>query len=195
MIYIYIYYVYANETNLLLLYILGRWNWLFSTVRERAATWRFLTSILAGTTGRDRCDSLPSRARTTSEGQPTAVVLSHPRGAHIMSHVPRPHSMCGRGLSYSPPIASMPISPVSDVCSSDSAGSSPSMDDCGENILEEGTVLRYGHSLTPDEPIILDKKGDDYTSWSTSHSHLKYSPNFKSHSPSQVSVTTLASER
>ncbi|XP_018396757.1 PREDICTED: insulin receptor substrate 2 isoform X5 [Cyphomyrmex costatus] len=140
-----------------------------------------------GATGRDRCDSLPSRARTTSEGQPTTVVLSHPRGAHIMSHVPRPHSMCGRGLSYSPPIASMPISPSSDVCSSDSAGSSPSMDDCGENIMEESTVSRYGHSLTPDEPVILDKKGDDYALWSTSHPHLKYSPNFKSHSPSQSS--------
>ncbi|XP_018355453.1 PREDICTED: insulin receptor substrate 2 isoform X2 [Trachymyrmex septentrionalis] len=145
------------------------------------------TNTVTGATGRDRCDSLPSRARTTSEGQPTTVVLSHPRGAHIMSHVPRPHSMCGRGLSYSPPIASMPISPSSDVCSSDSAGSSPSMDDCGENILEESTVSRYGHSLTPDEPVILDKKGDDYALWSTSHPHLKYSPNFKSHSPSQSS--------
>lgn len=155
-------------------------------------TRRFLMSIFAGATGRDRCDSLPSRARTTSEGQPTTVVLSHPRGAHIMSHVPRPHSMCGRGLSYSPPIASMPISPSSDVCSSDSAGSSPSMDDCGENILEESTVSRYGHSLTPDEPVILDKKGDDYALWSTSHPHLKYSPNFKSHSPSQVSVLVIS---
>jgi len=105
-----------------------------------------------------------------------------------MSHVPRPHSMCGRGLS--PPIASMPISPASDICSSDSAGSSPSMDDCGENIMEEGTVSRYGHSLTPDEPVILDKKGDDYALWSTSHPHLKYSLNFKSHSPSQVSLRT-----
>ncbi|XP_071558301.1 uncharacterized protein Chico isoform X3 [Temnothorax nylanderi] len=145
------------------------------------------TNTVTGATGRDRCDSLPSRARTTSEGQPATIVLSHPRGAHIMSHVPRPHSMCGRGLSYSPPVTSMPISPSSDVCSSDSAGSSPSMDDCGENIMEESTISRYGHSLTPDEPVILDKKGDDYALWSTSHPHLKYSPNFKSHSPSQSS--------
>lgn len=145
--------------------------------------------MLTGPPGRDRCDSLPSRARTTSEGQPNAIVLNHLKGVHIMSHIPRPHSMCVRAPSYSPPIASMPISPASDMCSSDSAGSSPSMDDCGENILEEGTVVsRYRHSLTPDEPIILDKKGDDYTSWSTTHSHLKYSPNFKSHSPSQVST-------
>lgn len=107
------------------------------------------------------------------------------RGTHAIPHVPRPHSMCGR-TSYSPPIASMPISPGSDMCSSDSAGSSPSMDECGESIMEEGTVSRYGHSLTPDEPMILDKKGDDYIYWSTSHPHLKYSPNFKSHSPSQV---------
>lgn len=65
------------------------------------------------------------------------------------------------------------------------------MDDCGENMSEEGTVSRYGHSLTPDEqPVILDKKGDDYAPWSTSHSHLKYSPNFKSHSPSQVGSVT-----
>ncbi|XP_012234675.1 insulin receptor substrate 1 isoform X4 [Linepithema humile] len=139
-----------------------------------------------GTTVRDRCDSLPSRARTTSEGQPTTVVPGHLRGTH-MSHIPRPNSMYGRGPSYSPPIASMPISPASDVCSSDSAGSSPSMDDCGENIMEEGPVSRYGHSLTPDEPVILDKKGDDCALWSTSHPHFKYSPNLKSHSPSQSS--------
>ncbi|XP_070151338.1 insulin receptor substrate 1 isoform X2 [Polyergus mexicanus] len=141
-----------------------------------------------GNTGRERCDSLPSRARTNSEGQPMATVtgLNNLRGTHAIPHVPRPHSMCGR-TSYSPPVASTPISPGSDVCSSDSAGSSPSMDDCGENILEEGTVSRYGHSLTPDEPVILDKKGDDYIYWSTSHPHLKYSPNFKSHSPSQSS--------
>lgn len=146
-------------------------------------------STFTGNTGRERCDSLPSRARTNSEGQPMATVtgLNNLRGTHAIPHVPRPHSMCGR-TSYSPPVASMPISPGSDVCSSDSAGSSPSMDDCGENILEESTVSRYGHSLTPDEPVILDKKGDDYIYWSTSHPHLKYSPNFKSHSPSQVSV-------
>ncbi|XP_029162679.1 insulin receptor substrate 1 isoform X3 [Nylanderia fulva] len=147
-----------------------------------------------GATVRDRCDSLPSRAHTISEGQPATttvtVVNPYPRsgGTHIISHVPRPHSMCGRNLSYSPPVTSMPISPASDVCSSDSAGSSPSMDDCGESIMEESTgVSRYGHSLTPDEPVILDKKGDEYALWSTSHPHVKYSPNFKSHSPSQSS--------
>lgn len=91
-----------------------------------------------------------------------------------------------RGLSYSPPITSMPISPASGACSTDSAGSSLSMDDGGDTALEESTVSRYGHSLTPDEPVILEENGDDYAPWSMDHPHQKYSPNFKSHSPSQV---------
>ncbi|CAL7950186.1 unnamed protein product [Xylocopa violacea] len=144
-------------------------------------------SVLRCANGRDRCDSLPSRARTTSESHPTSI-LSHPRSTHFVSHVLRPHSMYVRGLSYSPPIASMPISPgASGTCSTDSAGSSLSMDDGGEGTLEESTMSRYGHSLTPDEPVILEENGDDYAPWSTSHSHHKYSPNFKSHSPSQQS--------
>ncbi|XP_060823387.1 insulin receptor substrate 1 isoform X3 [Bombus pascuorum] len=148
-------------------------------VLQRHAGQRFHNSPL-GANGRDRCDSLPSRARTTSESHP-ASMLSHPRSTL------RPHSMYGKGASYSPPITSMPISPASGACSTDSAGSSLSMDDGGENVLEEGTVSRYGHSLTPDEPVILEENGDDYAAWSTSHSHHKYSPNFKSHSPSQQS--------
>ncbi|KAK2582639.1 hypothetical protein KPH14_004920 [Odynerus spinipes] len=151
------------------------------------------SNTLTGTTGRDRCDSLPSRARTTSESHPGMVVLSHPRSSHFISHVPRPHSMYGRGLSYSPPVSSMPISPASGACSTDSAGSSLSMEDGGENILEEGTSSRYGHSLTPDEPVILEENGDDYAPWSTTHSHHKYSPNFKSHSPSQSSYVEMYS--
>ncbi|XP_031836373.1 insulin receptor substrate 1 chico isoform X6 [Nomia melanderi] len=136
---------------------------------------------------RDRSDSLPSRARTTSESHPTSV-QSHPRNAHFVPHILRPHSMYVRGgLSYSPPITSMPTSPGSVACSTDSAGSSLSMDDGGESALEESAVSRYGHSLTPDEPVILEENGDDYAPWCVSHSHNKYSPNFKSHSPSQQS--------
>ncbi|XP_053999065.1 insulin receptor substrate 1 isoform X4 [Hylaeus anthracinus] len=142
-------------------------------------------NTVTGPNGRDRCDSLPSRARTTSESHPTSI-LSHPR-THFVSHILRPHSMYARGLSYSPPIGSMPLSPASGAYSTDSAGSSLSMDDGGESVLEEGTVSRYGHSLTPDEPVILEENGDDYAPWTMSHSHYKYSPNFKSHSPSQQS--------
>ncbi|KAG7188999.1 hypothetical protein KM043_008595 [Ampulex compressa] len=144
-------------------------------------------NTVTGASSRDRCDSLPSRARTTSEGHPTSVVMGgHSRAAHFVSHVPRPHSMHGKGLSYSPPISSMPMSPASGACSTDSAGSSLSMDDGGENALEEGAVSRYGHSLTPDEPVIFEENGDDYALW-PSHAHQKSSPNFKSHSPSQQS--------
>ncbi|XP_043262873.1 insulin receptor substrate 1 isoform X6 [Colletes gigas] len=155
-------------------------------LQRRHAGPKFHNFSPLGTNGRDRCDSLPSRARTTSESHP-ASVLSHSRNTHFVSHILRPHSMYVRGLSYSPPISSMPISPASGACSTDSAGSSLSMDDGGENVLEEGTVSRYGHSLTPDEPVILEENGDDYALWSISHSHHKYSPNFKSHSPSQQS--------
>ncbi|XP_053999066.1 insulin receptor substrate 1 isoform X5 [Hylaeus anthracinus] len=152
---------------------------------RRHAGQKFHNFSPLGPNGRDRCDSLPSRARTTSESHPTSI-LSHPR-THFVSHILRPHSMYARGLSYSPPIGSMPLSPASGAYSTDSAGSSLSMDDGGESVLEEGTVSRYGHSLTPDEPVILEENGDDYAPWTMSHSHYKYSPNFKSHSPSQQS--------
>lgn len=155
-----------------------------------AVIWKFLTTIFTGTTGRDRCDSLPSRARTTSEGQPT--MSNYSKGANS---TPRPHSIYERGFSPSPPITSMPISPASDVCTSDSAGSSPSMDECGENILEEGTVSKYRHPLTPDEPVISEKKSDDYITCSIPHWNAKNSPNFKSHSPSHVSIFVIACSR
>lgn len=169
--------------------------------------------VLGVPTVRDRCDSLPSRARTTSESQgsgggggnscvvpatviavPSPAVAPHPRPAQVTAahclmapHVARPHSMHSRViLSYSPPVASMPISPASAACSTDSAGSSLSMDDASENIMEEGVLAKYGHSLTPDEPVILEENGDDYVPWSAGHQQ-KYSPNFKSCSPSQVS--------
>ncbi|XP_051170658.1 insulin receptor substrate 1 isoform X4 [Leptopilina boulardi] len=142
------------------------------------------SNTLTGTSGRERCDSLPSRARTTSVGHPTPLAMVHPRAIHLGSHAPRPHSMYGRGMSYSPPVSSMPISPASGACSTDSAGSSLSMDDGSENILEEGLTSRYGHSLTPDEPVILEENGDDYAPWPSNQQ--KYSPNYKSHSPSQV---------
>lgn len=139
--------------------------------------------IFPGATGRDRCDSLPSRARTTSEGHPAPLILGHGRNIHLVPHPARPHSMYGRGLSYSPPVSSMPISPASGACSTDSAGSSLSMDDGADNMIEE-TGTRYGHSLTPDEPVILEENMDEYVPWS-GQTH-KYSHNFKSHSPSQV---------
>ncbi|KAJ8687318.1 hypothetical protein QAD02_023112 [Eretmocerus hayati] len=90
-------------------------------------------------------------------------------------------------LAYSPPVvSSVPISPASAACSTDSAGSSLSMDDASEH-MEEGLLSKYGHSLTPDEPVILEENSDDYVPWSASHQQHKYSPSFKSCSPSQQS--------
>ncbi|XP_066992587.2 insulin receptor substrate 1 isoform X2 [Anabrus simplex] len=111
------------------------------------------------TTGRERCDSMPSRARTTSEGHHQALPHAT-RNIHLVpGHgASRPHSMYSRGISYSPPVASSPVSPASAACSTDSASSSLSIDD-GEN-------YSYGHSLTPDEPVIMEENCDEYERWS-----------------------------
>ncbi|XP_044760698.1 insulin receptor substrate 1 isoform X4 [Coccinella septempunctata] len=94
--------------------------------------------------GRERCDSMPSRARTTSEG-------NHPVPMFPRSHL-APHRPCSmhRDLGCSPPIGS-PISPPSAGASTDSAGSSYSLIDENEDL--DSNHGRYGHSLTPDEVI------------------------------------------
>ncbi|XP_045478421.1 insulin receptor substrate 1 isoform X4 [Harmonia axyridis] len=94
--------------------------------------------------GRERCDSMPSRARTTSEG-------NHPVPMFQRSHL-APHRPCSmhRDLGCSPPIGS-PISPPSAGASTDSAGSSYSLIDENEDL--DSNHGRYGHSLTPDEVI------------------------------------------
>ncbi|KAG8238646.1 hypothetical protein J437_LFUL018592 [Ladona fulva] len=193
---------------------------------------------VSGTGSRERCDSLPSRARTISEGPPSSSLPTshhpspptacspssiHHHHHHVVHHIHplhhpsmgsgtgsqhgqhgiiirsfqlvpsgstiaggRPHSMYSRGLSYSPPIISSPVSPASGACSTtDSAGSSLSMEEgegwCGSNggmgMQEVGEIgyggstgtshgPRYGHSLTPDEPAILEENVDDeYMPW------------------------------
>lgn len=55
-------------------------------------------------------------------------------------------------------------SPESRGWSTDSAGSSLSMEGEGMgmgDVISEGGVDRYGHSLTPDEPVILEENLDD----------------------------------
>ncbi|KAK9507542.1 hypothetical protein O3M35_007373 [Rhynocoris fuscipes] len=119
-----------------------------------------------GLTGvRERSDSMPSRARTTSECAPQHV--SHPP-RYIGSSQYRPHSMYNRGVSYSPPVGSSPVSPASVACSTDSAGSSLSMDGDTTDGGQWDDQGRYGHSLTPDEPVIFEENPDnpdDYSSW------------------------------
>lgn len=68
----------------------------------------------------------------------------------------------------------MCCSPASGACSTNSAGSSLSVD--GEGVGGEGgwagldSESRYGHSLTPDEPVILEENTDDYAPWQTGQS-------------------------
>lgn len=104
---------------------------------------------------RERCDSMPSRPRTTSEGNH----LVPPWGVrhHTLSF--RPQSLYVRDVSHSPPSES-PMSPPS--ASTDSAGSSLSIDD-SEPWPENESMLggRYSNSLTPDEPIAEDDEHVD----------------------------------
>ncbi|KAL3272560.1 hypothetical protein HHI36_014030 [Cryptolaemus montrouzieri] len=96
--------------------------------------------------GRERCDSMPSRARTASEGNHPIQMFPSSR-SHLAPH--RPCSIY-RDLGSSPTIGS-PISPPSACASTDSAGSSYSLVDENEDL--DSNHGRYGHSLTPDEAI------------------------------------------
>ncbi|GJQ80083.1 hypothetical protein Trydic_g19366 [Trypoxylus dichotomus] len=100
---------------------------------------------------RERCDSMPSRARTTSEGNHIPF-LGQPR--YLLPH--RPTSI------------GSPITPQSAAGSTDSAGSSTSIDDehwHDTDILGGGGTASSGgrccsHSMTPDEPI-AEENGED----------------------------------
>ncbi|XP_046397313.1 treacle protein isoform X2 [Ischnura elegans] len=137
--------------------------------------------------------SLPSSHRPSPPSaahSPSSCAPTHPPHAshHPHHHAPkhlvpggmvRPHSMYSRaaGLSYSPPIVSSPVSPASGACSTtDSAGSSLSMEEsegwCASNGAAEESAYappyasRFGHSLTPDEPAIVEENPDDeYMTW------------------------------
>lgn len=114
----------------------------------------FFISGLGG--GRERCDSMPSRARTTSEGN-HSMQWNQTR-SHLIPY--RPASLYGRDISHSPPHGS-PVSPPSVGCSTDSAGSSYSLTDETDVCTElDPTLGRYGHSLTPDEAIAEEECPD-----------------------------------
>ncbi|XP_018322097.1 insulin receptor substrate 1 [Agrilus planipennis] len=98
---------------------------------------------------RERCDSMPSRPRTSSEGNHQVYPWPQQRPYHGPH---RPQSFYGRDISYSPPAGS-PLSPPSGACSTDSAGSSLSIDDTEHFPEIDGICSRYGHSVTPDEAI------------------------------------------
>ncbi|KAI4456394.1 hypothetical protein MML48_8g00012582 [Holotrichia oblita] len=118
------------------------------------------TQGLAGNnTIRERCDSMPSRARTTSEGNHIPF-LSQQR--YLLPH--RPISI------------GSPITPPSAAGSTDSAGSSTSIDDehwHDSDILGVGsttTTRCCPHSMTPDEPI-AEENGEDMVDGGPYHLH------------------------
>ncbi|XP_034245498.1 mucin-12 isoform X4 [Thrips palmi] len=140
-------------------------------------------SVSGSSAGRDRSDSLPSTVRAPTENHSFShgsmgTHGHHPhhvygRTMHYISACHRPHSMYNRGISHSPPVNnSSPVSPASGACSTDSAGSSLSIDD-GENWVDgtDGTLSssissRYptNHPLTPESPI-EEENCDDYVHW------------------------------
>ncbi|KAK3911761.1 Insulin receptor substrate 1 [Frankliniella fusca] len=136
-------------------------------------------SVSGSSVGRDRSDSLPSSVRTSTENHTLShgSVASHghyphhPPGRSLHSHFTAPahrHSLYSRGISHSPPvIASSPVSPASGACSTDSAGSSLSIDE-GDNWVDgnDATLSRFAanHPLTPESPI-EEENCDDYVHW------------------------------
>ncbi|XP_066140189.1 insulin receptor substrate 2-like isoform X7 [Euwallacea fornicatus] len=87
---------------------------------------------------RERCDSMPSRPRTTSEGNHAVPSWGKPYAVPFRSHL--------RDASHSPPTGS-PISPPSD-----STGSSYSLADDQDGIPEMEYQRMYS-TMTPDEVI------------------------------------------
>lgn len=114
---------------------------------------------------------MPSRPRTTSEGNHPVPYWNSLR-IHQGQH--RPHTMCVRDISYSPPSGS-PISPPS-ANSTDSAGSSLSIDEPEQ--WNEGEIIigRYSNSLTPDEAIAEIDENPDSPMMHHSHSPNSYVP-------------------
>lgn len=126
------------------------------------------TQIISYGGMRDRCDSMPSRPRTISEGQEInrnfCVSSNHPVDSL------RTHSSYMRNMSYSPPGISNPMSPGSAACSTDSAGSSLSIDEF-DNSQSDFALGRYSHSLPTEgavhtEPPIKEEPPDDYLTMS-----------------------------
>lgn len=136
--------------------------------------------------GRERCDSMPSRARTTSEGIYPGLI-GHIRG-HLVPH--RPQSLYAREISHSPPAGS-PASPASASASAtDSAGSSLSIDEPDAWIeYTDQTISRYGHSLTPDEPIAEENPDEG-----TDNAYVPLSPHGSPLTGGYVPMAPLSSD-
>ncbi|RZF43336.1 hypothetical protein LSTR_LSTR001597 [Laodelphax striatellus] len=156
--------------------------------------------------GRERCASMPSRPRTSSEG------------GHRCPPFARPSSIYN---SYSPQMTDLsPVSPEREGLTD----SSLSMEGDGMEFAEgswhgRDCENRLGHSLTPEEPVILEESNEDCMRWPSGEEertnnslrerslclqiqnnnlhYRKISPNnpsgFKPSSPSQASLSDVYS--
>ncbi|XP_014222975.1 mucin-17 isoform X3 [Trichogramma pretiosum] len=142
----------------------------------------FITTVIAG---HERSNSTISTLVGGSSGAGSSTATTTASSRPLSTHT--------KLMSGSPPVVgSLPLSTVSAACSTDSTGSSLSMDEasCEQamDVVGAHHPSKYGHSLTPDEPAILEEMGDDYVPWSQASSQPhKYSSSFKSCSPSQQS--------
>ncbi|XP_035228178.1 insulin receptor substrate 1-B-like, partial [Stegodyphus dumicola] len=124
---------------------------------------------------RDRCDSMPSRPRTISEGQEINNRSYYAPQGYMLDSL-RPHSGFSRTVSYSPPSVQNPLSPVSATCSTDSAGSSLSIDEYEVSQQPDFSHSRYCHSHPTDgalhtEPPIKEEQLDDYVPMSVGNNN------------------------
>ncbi|XP_022255500.1 insulin receptor substrate 1-like isoform X2 [Limulus polyphemus] len=120
---------------------------------------------------RKRCDSMPARARTCSEGQRDLIsnspqsggCYSSPSWALHRGENLRPQSTYARAVSYSPP--SIVNIGLTGACSTDSIGSGLSTDEC-EGSPSDFHFGRYihppGELSLHTEPPIKEEMPDDY---------------------------------
>ncbi|CAH0564294.1 unnamed protein product [Brassicogethes aeneus] len=104
--------------------------------------------------GRERCDSMPTRPRTTSEGNHPVPLWSA-----ASKLLPSYRTHYNRDISHSPPTGS-PLSPPSVGCSTESSGSSYSLVDDPDVIQEVDMISHFTHPLTPDEAIAEEDSPD-----------------------------------
>ncbi|GIZ02525.1 insulin receptor substrate 1 [Caerostris extrusa] len=122
--------------------------------------------------------------RTISEGQEVNNRGYYAPPGHVLDSL-RPHNSFSRTVSYSPPALNNPLSPVSAACSTDSAGSSLSIDEFDAGQQTDFAHSRYVHCHPTDgalhtEPPIKEEQIDEYMPMSVgsdnADSYLHMSP-------------------
>lgn len=164
---------------------------LVSTPHCRLWTWAFRQCSITHTN--NQWWSTPQSGPKLWQQSATLSVLASRQSCQVSESVCCVLMQC-HGLELWCQCCSVSSSPASGPCSTDSPGSSLSIDE-GEGEGWGG----YGHSLTPDEPVILEENCSDDAMWPGSTSLLppvrKFSPsqmptNVSTGSPSQVQTET-----